>query len=220
MQVDELEPGTYIVNEDVSSNPEGMALVGENDISVKVEVGKTAEIKTAEFTNNMTEVGSLKIKKNVKVNGETTTGDKADGTYTVSEDTSKNPDGMTLMGSNDKEIEVQAGETAEIKTAEFTNNYSESVVAEGEIKGSITGVKYDTRKHKVVIEVVDDGKGHLAAKKNTQLIRTVSITNTYKQRKPIIITGDQGSLVVYLGLMIASMLMLLLIAVFRRSHQE
>ena len=42
----------------------------------------------------------------------------------VSEDTSKLPEGkgMVLVGDNDIEIEVAAGETAEVPTAEFTNN--------------------------------------------------------------------------------------------------
>ena len=167
-QVDNLVPGTYTVSEDTSKNPEGMSLVGDNDIEVEVTANNTASIPTAEFTNNKTEVGSLKIKKIVTVNGKATAGTSADGTYTftiagpdgysseqtitiingksaevqvdnlvpgtytVSEDTSKNHEGISLVGENDIEVEVEAGEKAEIKTAEFTNTYSLS--GEGEIK--------------------------------------------------------------------------------------
>ena len=168
VQVDNLEPGTYTVSEDVSKNPKGMSLTGENDREVKVEADNTTDIPTAEFTNNKVEVGSLKIKKIVTVNGKATAGTSADGTYTftiagpdgysseqtitiingksaevqvdnlvpgtytVSEDTSKNHEGISLVGENDIEVEVEAGEKAEIKTAEFTNTYSLS--GEGEIK--------------------------------------------------------------------------------------
>ncbi|MBQ1892062.1 MAG: hypothetical protein II164_06950, partial [Firmicutes bacterium] len=80
--VDNLIPGTYTVSEDTTDNPEGMSLVGENDIEVEVTADDTAEVPTAEFTNDKTEVGSLKIQKNVTINGEATTGTSADGTYT------------------------------------------------------------------------------------------------------------------------------------------
>jgi Predicted outer membrane protein len=118
--------------------------------------GKT-EFTTPEFKNSLT-FGSLKIRKNVTVNGKKTTGKMADGTYTfiitgpngykntvkikikngvssevqldnlvpgeytVSEDTSKNPAGISLVGKNGKKVTVTAGGTTNIPTAEFTNN--------------------------------------------------------------------------------------------------
>ena len=168
VQVNDLVPGTYTVSEDTDKNPVGMSLVGGNDKEIEVTANNTENIPTAEFTNNKVEVGSLKIKKIVTVNGKATAGTSADGTYTftiagpdgysseqtitiingksaevqvdnlvpgtytVSEDTSKNHEGISLVGENDIEVEVEAGEKAEIKTAEFTNTYSLS--GEGEIK--------------------------------------------------------------------------------------
>ena len=121
-------------------------------------ISRTELNQTVDITNNKVETGSLKIKKNVTVNGVATTGTLADGTYTftitgpggytseqtikitngvsgevqvdnlmpgtytVSEDTSKNPDGMALVGQNNLEVEVTAASTATIRTAEFTNN--------------------------------------------------------------------------------------------------
>ncbi len=157
--VEDLVPGTYTVSEVTDSIPEGMELVTDNDQEIEVTAGETAEVETAEFTNNKVEVGSLKIKKNVTVKGEETTGKEADGvytfevkdaegnvvstqtititngasnevvvgdllpgTYTVSELTDSNPQGIALATDNDIEIEVTAGETAEVPTAEFTNN--------------------------------------------------------------------------------------------------
>ncbi len=52
-RVDNLVPGTYTVSEDASKNPAGMSLVGENDIEVEVAANNTANIPTAEFTNNL-----------------------------------------------------------------------------------------------------------------------------------------------------------------------
>ncbi|HAE44163.1 MAG TPA: hypothetical protein DCG37_01030, partial [Lachnospiraceae bacterium] len=136
-----------------------------NVIEIKTETGTshsgslTQEEEVIVFKNSKTdETGSLKVKKNVTVNGEATTGTSADGTYTftvtgpngykseqtititngesnevqvddlvpgtytVSEDVDENPEGMSLTGENDLEVEVKAGEEAEVETAEFTNN--------------------------------------------------------------------------------------------------
>ena len=159
VQVDGLAAGTYKVSEDTTKNPEGMTITGSNEVEVTVTAGNTSEIPTAEFTNDKTEVGSLKIKKNVTVNGKATTKTIADGTYTfkvtdvgenvkatetititkgasnevqidnlptgtytVSEDTSHNPEGMSIVGDNEIEVEVTADATTELPTAEFTNN--------------------------------------------------------------------------------------------------
>ncbi|MBR3416588.1 MAG: Cna B-type domain-containing protein, partial [Clostridia bacterium] len=46
---------------------------------------------------------------------------------TVTEDTSKNPAGMSLIGPNGIQIEVTANNTATIPTAEFTNNRTEKI---------------------------------------------------------------------------------------------
>ena len=82
VQVDDLVPGKYTVSEETDKNPEGMALVGGNNKEVEVKTGGTGEIPTAEFTNNRTVAGSLKIRKNVTVNGAATDTTAADGTYT------------------------------------------------------------------------------------------------------------------------------------------
>ena len=44
------------------------------------------------------------------------------GEYTVTEDTSKNPDGMALVDENGKTVTVAGGANAEIQSVEFTNN--------------------------------------------------------------------------------------------------
>ncbi|MBQ5415123.1 MAG: Cna B-type domain-containing protein, partial [Firmicutes bacterium] len=55
VQIDNLLPGTYTVTEDTSKNPESMALVGKNGVEVTVEADNTADVPTAEFTNDRTE---------------------------------------------------------------------------------------------------------------------------------------------------------------------
>ena len=42
-QVDNLPVGKYIVSEDVTKNPAGMALVGQNDVEVEVAADQTAK---------------------------------------------------------------------------------------------------------------------------------------------------------------------------------
>ena len=158
VQVDNLKVGTYKVMEVTDGNPAGVSLAGDNGVEVEVTEGNAEAIPTAEFTNNK-EVGSLKVKKNVTVNGETTTSDLADGTYTfhiagtkgqpvkdvtitikggassevqvdnlipdtytVTEDTEKNPTGMAVSGSATQTVAVTANNTASIPTAEFTND--------------------------------------------------------------------------------------------------
>ena len=53
----------------------------DNDIQIVIVEGQTATVQTAAFVNDKTEVGALKIKKSVTVNGLATTGKLADSTY-------------------------------------------------------------------------------------------------------------------------------------------
>ncbi len=84
-----------------------------------------------------------------------------------------------------------------------------------ESRGSINGIKYDTKWHKVVIEVVDDGKGHLVSKNSKPLIRTVKITNKYiPPRNPK--TGDAGGLLAMIGLLISSIVGIVFLFIYRK----
>ncbi|HAB93634.1 MAG TPA: hypothetical protein DCF49_02530, partial [Lachnospiraceae bacterium] len=172
VEVTDLEAGEYTINETAPTN--GTSLVGDNDKKVTVVAGETGEDVSAkaEFTNNI-DTGSLKIKKNVTVDGQPTTGREADGAYTfevknaadtsaetktititiengasgevqvdglvpgtyiVSEQTGTNPAGMVLVTDNDLEIVVTADETAEVPTAEFTNNKPGTTTFEKKIR--------------------------------------------------------------------------------------
>ena len=88
-----------------------------------------------------------------------------------------------------------------------------------ETKGDSKGVTYDTKKHKVTIEVVDDGNGNLVAKKGTKLIQTVKITNVYKEAGGTR-TGDDTNLVVSVLILLSSVLALLIIVVRRRRSKS
>ena len=79
--VEKLAPGTYIVKEDISKNPSGVSLVGNADgvnVTIADAAGATGK---ASFTNNLNK-GGLTIEKAVTIDGEGTTTDRADGTYT------------------------------------------------------------------------------------------------------------------------------------------
>ena len=49
-----------------------------------------------------------------------------------------------------------------------------------ETKGDIKGITYDTTAHTVTIKVADDGNGNLVADTDSDLIQTVTVTNTYE----------------------------------------
>ena len=151
-----LIPGEYTITEMDPGN--GTQVVGNGSQKVTVSGGKNAtKPAEASFTNNV-DVGSLKIKKNVQLNGNETDTTEADGTYTftvtdadgkttthtitiengvskeitignlkpgtytVAEDTSKNPEGMAVVGAASQEVTVSAGTGSQVETAEFTNN--------------------------------------------------------------------------------------------------
>ena len=129
---------------------------------------------------------------------------------------------FTLSGSGDAPMPAETrititkddeNQTASFGEIEF-NAPGKYVYTVKETKGDIEGVKYDTKKHKVVIKVVDDGKGHLVAKNGTSMIRTVKITNTYKSDKPD--TGDTNNIAELFSLMGASALGLIYMAFRRR----
>ena len=88
-----------------------------------------------------------------------------------------------------------------------------------EVKGDAKGIKYDTKAHKVTIEVVDDGEGNLVAKDGTSLIQTVKITNTYKPTGTVD-TGDSSHLLMNIEAMLASMLGLLIMIIRRRRRES
>ena len=74
------------------------------------------------------------------------------GTYTVTEDESKNPSGVVLKGSNNIEATVSAEENAEVPLAEFVNNKQQSTslkIIKVDAHGMTTlleGAKFEIRK--------------------------------------------------------------------------
>ena len=82
-----------------------------------------------------------------------------------------------------------------------------------ETKGNISGVNYDTKDHKVTIEVVDDGNGNLVAKDGSALIQTVKITNTTGVK-----TGDEHNILIPMAGMLAAILALLIMIIRRRKY--
>ena len=82
-----------------------------------------------------------------------------------------------------------------------------------ENKGNISGVNYDTKDHKVTIEVVDDGNGNLVAKDGSALIQTVKITNTTGVK-----TGDEHNILIPMTGMLAAILALLIMIIRRRKY--
>jgi pilin isopeptide linkage protein len=113
VQVDNLVPGTYTVSEVTDSNPDGMSLVGGNDLSITVTANNTANIPVAEFTNNKTEVGSLKITKNV-------TGTTAKDKVFTFEITLTTESGVTLAESYPALLDGQETSNATVESGKVT----------------------------------------------------------------------------------------------------
>ena len=86
-----------------------------------------------------------------------------------------------------------------------------------ERKGNEKGMTYDTKAHKVTIEVVDDGNGKLKAKSGSKLIQTVKITNTYRNGR--VKTGDDSNMLSYMAIMLGAMLGLVMMLNYRRKHR-
>ena len=144
VRVDNLIPDDYTVTEDTSLNPEGMAISGEAVQTVTVTANNTANIPTAEFTNDRTAVGSLKVKKNVTLNGEATTGTEVDGTYSFQ---ILNKDGevagtaeITIENGVSNEVQVDKLKIGTYTVMEVTENnpLGVSLVGENGVEVEVT----------------------------------------------------------------------------------
>ena len=196
-----LSLGTYVVNEVTGDGNQNVNLVGYDFTSTGGDLTGSVTFDTSNLTGTVTvtnkyeeQPGSLKIKKNVTVNGQETNGTLADGTYTftlrkegdtenttgftVSDGTTttENQDSVTvtisggvsktvtvsnleagnyivteaqsingtsLVGDNDVEVTVTAGDTAEVQTAEFTNN-KPYTTAHPQVTKAVTAAGYGT----------------------------------------------------------------------------
>ena len=76
---------------------------------------------------------------------------------------------------------------------------------------------YDTKAHKVTIEVVDDGNGMLVAKDGSALIQTVKVTNTYGTS---VTTGDYNHIMIYSVTSLTALLALLIMMILRRRQNR
>ena len=197
--VGDLVPGDYTVNEDVSKNPAGMALVGENGRTVAVTANNTETVPTAEFTNNFSQPCEGEIIVRKVLNGRPWTyNDSFTFTISAREGTPMPPQTTITITRRDPD------QTRSFGTIAFTQA-GRYVYTVRELRGGDRHLRYDTREHTVTIEVVSDGHGNLVAQEGTQLIRTVTITNTYRPRSPG--TGDNiNTLRFFSAMMIASML--------------
>ena len=169
VQVDNLLPGDYTVNEDTSKNPAGMSLVGGNGKTVTVTANNTEAVPTAEFTNDCSQSCEGEIMVRKVLNGRPWTyNDSFTFTISAREGTPMPPQTTITITRRDPD------QTRSFGTIVFTQagTYVYSV---SELRGGDRHLRYDTREHTVTIEVVSDGNGNLVAKEGTQLIRTVTL---------------------------------------------
>ena len=169
-------------------------------------------IQTEKITNTYSAagcVGSILVQKSLK-GREWKDDDEFEFTLT-GENGAPMPDEDTItITKDDKDHIAGFGNITFTKAGKYTYTVKET-------KGDAKGVTYDTKKHKVTIEVIDDGNGKLVAKSGTDLIQTVKITNTYSSGG--IKTGDSSPIVLY-SIITVTALILLLIAMFVRRRQN
>ena len=179
-----------------------MELVDDNGVEVEVTANNTADVPTAEFTNNYSLSpceGEIMVRKVLK--GRSWTNNDS-FTFTLKALEGAPMPSQTSITITRNDSDQTKGFGSIIFTEPGTYVYSVS-----EVRGSDPYIRYDTKEYKIIIEVVDDTHGNLIAKDGTQLIQTITITNTYSDTPP---TGDSRHLYLYLGLLISSMTGLLL----------
>ena len=171
----------------------------------------SALVQTVEFVNTyeagLTK-GEIKVQK-ILEGRKWTDDDEFEFTLSAPAGTPMPEEDTITITKDDKDQTVSFGEIVFDEPGKYTYTVKET-------KGDIKGVTYDTKKHKVTIEVVDDGKGNLVAKDGTKLIQTVKITNTaHKGVK----TGDDSNVILYSTTMLGSILAFLFMAIRRRRNR-
>ncbi|MCD7717181.1 MAG: hypothetical protein LUI39_12150, partial [Lachnospiraceae bacterium] len=156
-QIDNLAPGTYYVYEYLTTNPEKVTLVTPNGVKVTVTADETAEIPTAEFTNNYTDeytaTGSL-ILKAAKSMART---DTALGTF---EFELKDADGTVLQTAANDAAGVITFEALDYTLDDVGKTYTYTV---SEKSQTGTGYLYDETVYTVTVTITDNGDGTLTA---------------------------------------------------------
>ncbi|MBP3893393.1 MAG: isopeptide-forming domain-containing fimbrial protein, partial [Atopobiaceae bacterium] len=157
--------------EEVLASLTGDVATGE----IKLEADEALEGLTGNVVNEQVtkNKGELKVKKNLTGRA-WKDGDKFEFTATAVGNAPK------LAKTKVTITNATAGATESFGEIEFTKPGTYTYTVK-ETKGTISGITYDTAEHRVTFKVVDDGKGNLVADKDSALIQTVEITNTYKE---------------------------------------
>ena len=170
-------------------------------------------IQTEEFTNTYTAAatkGEIEVQKVLK-GRKWTDDDEFEFELSADPGTPMPATSSIFITKDDKDQTKSFGEITFTKPGKYTYTVEE-------VEGDDDDITYDTKAHKVTIEVVDDGNGKLVAKKGTAAIQKVKITNTYKHEKTVK-TGDDSNMLAYLAGMLASMLGLIGMTIRRRKDR-
>ena len=171
-------------------------------------------IQTEEFTNTYTASpakGDIRVLKVLK-GRKWTDDDEFEFTLSADPGTPMPANTSIFITRDDKDQTKSFGEITFTKPGKYTYTVEE-------VEGDDDDITYDTKAHKVTIEIVDDGNGNLIAKKGTSAIKKVKFTNTYKPEKTVK-TGDDSNMIIYLAGMIAAMLGLIVMIVRRRTQRD
>ena len=169
-------------------------------------------IQTEEFTNTYeagATFGEILVQK--VLNGrEWKDSDEFEFTLSASGDAPM-PENDTIVITKDDEDHI-----AGFGQIEFTEPGKYTYIVK-ETRGDEKGMTYDSKEHKVTLEVVDDGNGKLVAKSGTKLIQTVKITNTFSKG---VKTGDSSNIVLYSVTSLSALILLLITYIIRRRENN
>ena len=213
----EVPLGTYTVSE-ANAGKTGYTLVTTYKVdSAETTKAEATLAKDADVTIEMINTykksatkGEIAVQKVLK-GRKWTDDDEFEFTLSADPGTPMPANTSIFITRDDKDQTKSFGEITFTKPGKYTYTVEE-------VEGDDDDITYDTKAHKVTIEIVDDGNGNLIAKKGTSAIKKVKITNTYKPEKTVK-TGDDSNMIIYLAGMIAAMLGLI-VMIFRRRTQR
>lgn len=178
--VSDLPEGTYTVTEDLTGK-DGISLLGDNDVQVKVTADGTADTKTAAFVNN-----KLYVEQGLEVTKSITT---TDGQWPKNQTFSfvlaadaNNPEGATLP-TDTTATATDAKKTATFGNIAFTKagTYTFTITEQEPTTNKPSYITYDTKPKTVTVKVDEkDGKLSITSVKyDDDEADSLTVTNTY-----------------------------------------
>lgn len=188
---DKLKPGTYTIKEDTKNLPEGMSLLGDQEVTVQVKSYNPAKMTAEEiaeqtarvsFVNNQV-TGSLKIIKQVTVTNSNTSNTTTEATYSFNVKGPSYPNGEVVA------IKVVNGKSNSV----VLNNLLPGEYEVSEIKTNLpSGVTYVSGDEKKTLKVTNTAQNPLTFTFTNNFAPTPTPTPTPTPRTTTPPPGNPG----------------------------